>query len=62
MDADNVILLAQCLSNRARSVYTFEIGYLGQDRSKVMECKKVLNFLNFDARYALRLKMRPDTR
>ena len=30
----NVILLAQCLSNRARSVYTSAIGYLGQDRGQ----------------------------
>ena len=34
MDADNVILLAQCLNNRARPVYTFTIGYIGQDRGQ----------------------------
>ena len=34
MDADNVILLAQCLNNRARPVYTFKIGFIGQDRGQ----------------------------
>ena len=34
MDADNVILLAQCLSNRDRPVYKFAIDYLGQDRGQ----------------------------
>ena len=34
MDADNVIQLVQCLSNRTRPVYTFAIGYLGQDRGQ----------------------------
>ena len=34
MDADNVILLAQCLSNRARLVCRVAIDYLGQDRGQ----------------------------
>ena len=34
MDADNVILLARCLSNIAGSVYRFAFGYLGQDRGQ----------------------------
>ena len=34
MDADNVILLAKCLSNRARPVCRFAIDYLGQDRGQ----------------------------
>ena len=34
MDADNVILLAQCLSNRARPVCRFAIDYLGEDRGQ----------------------------
>ena len=34
MDADNVIRVPQCLSNRARPVYTFTIGNIGQDRGQ----------------------------
>ena len=34
MDADSVIPVPQCLCNRARPVYTFEIGYLGQERGQ----------------------------
>ena len=34
MDAHNVIRVPQCLSNRARPVYTFTIDYLGQDRGQ----------------------------
>ena len=34
MDADSVIRVPKCLSNRARPVYTFEIGYLGQHRGQ----------------------------
>ena len=34
MDADNVILLAQCLGNRARPACRFAIDYLGQDRGQ----------------------------
>ena len=34
MDADSVIRVPQCLSNRARPVYTFKIGYLGQHRGQ----------------------------
>ena len=34
MDADNVIRVPQCLSNRARPVYTSESGYLGQQRGQ----------------------------
>ena len=43
MDADNVILLAQCLSNRYMPVcsFTFVFFRSGQ-RSKVMECKNCL--------------------
>ena len=62
MDEDIVILLAQCLSNRVRHVYTFAIDYLGQGRGQGPWSAKSAYFLNFDARYALKLKMRPDTR
>ena len=34
MDADNVILLAQYQSNRARHVCKFAIDYLGQNRGQ----------------------------
>ena len=34
MDADSAIRVLQCLSNMARPVYTFEIGYLGQHRGQ----------------------------
>ena len=34
MDADNVILLAKCLSNKAFLVCNFALGYLGQDRGQ----------------------------
>ena len=34
MDADRAIWLSQCLSNRARPVYTFVIGYLGQHKGQ----------------------------
>ena len=34
MDADSIIWVPQCLSNRARPVYTFRIGYVGQDRGQ----------------------------
>ena len=34
MDADSVIRVPQCLSNRARPVYTFDNGYLGQHRGQ----------------------------
>ena len=34
MDADNDILLAQCLSNRGRPVCRFAIDYLGQGRGQ----------------------------
>ena len=47
MDADNVILLAQCLSNRAGSVYRFLFGYLGQNRSqRSWSAKKIILSLN----------------
>ena len=34
MDADNVILLARCLSNIAGSVYRFAFGCLGEGRGQ----------------------------
>ena len=34
MDADSVIRVTQCLSNRTRPVYTIEIGYFGQHRGQ----------------------------
>ena len=40
MDADSIIRVPQCLSNRARPVYTFEIGYLGQYRGQRSRCAK----------------------
>ena len=45
MDSDNVILLAQCLSNRARPVCRFAIDYLGGDRG----VQNVLDFVIFHA-------------
>ena len=34
IDADNVILLAQCLSNRYMPVCSFTFGFLGQGRGQ----------------------------
>ena len=34
MDADNVILIDQCLINRARLFCRFAIDHLGQDRGQ----------------------------
>ena len=34
MDADNVILFAQCLSNRYMPVCSFTSGFLGQGRGQ----------------------------
>ena len=34
MDEDSVIRVPQCLSDKARLVYTVEIGYLGQHRGQ----------------------------
>ena len=61
MDADSVIRVPQCLSNRARPVYTFDIGYLGQHRGqRSWSAKNAINFLNCDIRYSFKLKMRPN--
>ena len=56
MDADNVILLAQCLSNRARPVCKFAIGYLGQDRGQRSWSAKCANYVIFHAIIAFNLK------
>ena len=42
MDADNVILLALCLGNRARPVCRFAIDYLGQTEVKGHGVQNVL--------------------
>ena len=44
MDADNIILLAQCLSNRYMPVCRFTIGFLGQDRGQRSLSAKLRNF------------------
>ena len=51
MDADNVILLAQCLSNRYMPVCSFTFGFLGQDRGQRSWSAKLLNFLIFRTLY-----------
>ena len=51
MDADNVILLAQCLSNKALLVCKFAIGYLGQDRGQRSLSAKKAKTLNVYAIY-----------
>ena len=50
MDADNVILLAQCLSNKAMLVCRFPIGYLGHgrgQRSLSAKRAKILNVMQY---------------
>ena len=47
MDADNIILLASCLSNRARPVYIFKIDCLCQDRGQRSMSAKSAQFLEF---------------
>ena len=48
-DTDNVILLAQCLANRARLVCRFAIDYLGQDRGQRSWSAKCAEFVIFHA-------------
>ena len=62
MDADNIILLAQCLSNVLMPVCRFTIGILGQDRGQRSWKAKLLNSLNFCTIYVFKRKKRPDTR
>ena len=38
MDAINVLLLVQCLSNRDRTVYRFTIDCMSVQRSKIIKC------------------------
>ena len=47
MDADNIILLAQFLSNRYMPVCRFTIGFLGQDRGQRSLSAKLRIFLIF---------------
>ena len=56
MDADNVILLAQCLSNKAMLVCRFTIGYLGQGRGQRSLSAKRSKILNV---YAIYMVLRP---
>ena len=56
MNADNVILLAQCLSNRARPVCRFAIDYLGQDRGQRSWSAKCALFVIFHAIIVFNLK------
>ena len=49
MDADNVILLAQCPSNSARLVCRFAIDYTGQDRGQRSWSAKCAKFVIFHA-------------
>ena len=51
MDADNVILLAQCLSNKVMLVCRFAIGYLGQGRGQRSLSAKRAKILNVYAIY-----------
>ena len=56
MDADNVIVLAQCLSNIYIPVCIFTIGFLGQGRGQRSWSAKLPNFLNFCTLYLLSAK------
>ena len=57
MYADNVILLAQCLSNGTRPVCRFAIDYLGQDGGqRSWSAKCALNVLFFMPKLFLTLK------
>ena len=65
MDADNVILLAQYLSNSMyMPVCKFTIRFLGQDRGQRSWDAKRLNFSNFCTLQCICVnrKKRPDTR
>ena len=44
MDAENVILLAQCLSSIYMPVCRFTIGFLGQGRGQRSSSAKLFNF------------------
>ena len=46
MDADNVFLLAQCLSNKTMLICRFAIGYLGQGRGQTSLSAKMAKILN----------------
>ena len=56
MDADNVILLSQCLSNRASPVCKFAIDYLGQDKGQRSWSAKCALFAIFRAISVFNLK------
>ena len=56
MDADNDILLVQCLSNRGRPVCRFAIDYIGQDRGQRSWSAKCAEFVIFHAKIAFNLK------
>ena len=62
MDADSVILLAQCLSNRYMPVCSFTFDFLGQAEFKGHGVQKLLNFLNVCTLYVFKHKKRPDTK
>ena len=47
MDADSVILLAQCLSNIYMPVCRFTIGFLPQDRGQRSGSATLRNIMNF---------------
>ena len=51
MDADNVILLAQCLSIRYLPVCSFTFVFLGQDRGQRSWSAKIAKLLNYCTLY-----------
>ena len=51
MDADNVILLAQSLSEEAMLICRFTIGYIGQGRGQRLFSAKRAKILNVYAVY-----------
>ena len=62
MDADNVIMLAQSLSNRYMPVCRFTIVFLSQGRGRRSWSAKLVNFLNFCTLYVFKHKTRPETK
>ena len=61
MDADNVILLAQCLSNRYMPVYSFTfVFFLGQGTGQRSWSAKIAQFLVF--LYIICFKAQKETR
>ena len=56
MDADDVILLGQCLSYRYMPVCSFTFGFLGQGRDQRSWSAKIAKFLEFCTLYVFKRK------